>query len=162
MKRFASSVALAALLVPGLTSCKSSMTAPEPVLAAVTNAPTTLTVGSSPVTVNGNAWRDFMPGPGAPAGGSGLMVTASVQTNQATPLPADLTIGSVWVLNGDQLWSTTQVENRRDTPFVQTGVARNGPRWDPGAQVTLVVGVRTGDGPEQFVRAQAVPIGRTD
>jgi len=162
MKGFASSVALAALLVPGLLDCKSTMTAPQPVLAAVSNAPTTLTVGASPVTVNGNAWRDFMPGPGGPAGGSGLMISASVQTALPTPLPADLTIGSVWVLNGDQLWSTTQVENRRDTPFVQTGVARNGPRWDPGAQVTLVVGVKTGTGPEQYVRAEAMPIRRTD
>jgi hypothetical protein len=162
MKPFQSSIAMSALLVAALTGCKSSMTAPNPVPAQVSGAPTSLTVGASSVTLSASLWRDFMPGPGASPDGSGLMVSASVQTAAATPLPDDLTIGSVWVLNGDQLWTTTQVENRRDTPFVQTGVARNGPHWAPGVPVTLVVGVRTGDGPERFVRADAVPIGRTD
>ena len=161
MRRCGSSIATVALLM-GLAGCRSSMTAPDPVPAAVANAPTSLALGTAPVTLSARLWRDFMPGPGASSEGSGLMVLASVTSADAVPLPADLTIGSVWVLNGGQAWNTEQVENRRDSPAVQTGIARNGPRWGPDLRVTVVVGVRVGGGPERYLRADAVPIGRTD
>jgi hypothetical protein len=164
MSRFGSSMAAAALLILGLGGCKSSMTAPSaPALPPrVATAPTVLTVNGVAVTLSASAWRDYMPGPGAPVGGSGLMVSSSVTSADATALPSDLTITSVWVVDGSQVWGTRVVENRRDTPEVQVGVTRDGPHWMTGVPVTVVVGIGVESSFERYLRIDSVPIRRTD
>lgn len=152
---------LAVLAAPG---CMNDQTAPgtRGLPAAVANAPDQLGAGAARMHLSADAWRDFMPGPGAPVGGSGLLVAARLASADSSALVEGLRISSVWAVYGGQAWSSAAVENRRDVPWQITGVVRGGPRWGPGVSVTLVAGVRVGDGPESFVRADAVPIARTD
>ena len=164
MRRFPIPILPAAVWITALAGCADHVTAPGTVdlPPRVANAPTVLTMGGASVTLAASVWRDFMPGPGAPAGGSGLMVSARVTSANATPLPNDLAITSVWVVNGSQVWSTTAVENRRDSPTVQVGAAGDGPRWMTGVPVTVVIGLGIENSFERYLRVDSVPIGRTD
>jgi len=73
------------------------------------------------------------------------------------PLPNDIAIDHVWVLNGKEQWSA---KPESGATGLETAV-RNGPKWGPGIKVDVVVRLKRGK-QTWLLRAAGVDIKRTD
>jgi len=111
-------------------------------------------------TLSANAWRDFQPV--APPDGQPLIVVAKVSPSDMMPLPGDITIDRVWVLNGKKQWSAPPEAETREPAATRLETAvRGGPKWGPGIKVDVVVRLKQGK-QTWLVRAPGVEIKRTD
>lgn len=107
-------------------------------------------------------WRDFMPI--SPPDGRPLAASIRVVAVDGAGFPSDITVDRVWV-HGPGVWETAPAEVRRapdaGTPPSQIEVfANEGPKWDPGIEVDVVVRMRSG-GASYFLRATGLEIRRT-
>jgi hypothetical protein len=104
-------------------------------LAAV---PTTVSVDGVPLVVETSLWRDFQPI--CPPDGYPLIAMVRVRTVGSTPLPANLTAERIALVRGDRAWVARPVRENPgnvDVPFEV--VARNGPKWEPGITVEVIL-----------------------
>jgi hypothetical protein len=105
--------------------------------------------------------RDFMPV--SPPGGRPLMGSIEVVAEDGGVFPQDITVDRIW-LYGPTVWDTAPAEVRRapeaGTPPDQIEViARDGPKWEPGIEVDLVLRLRFGAA-TYFLRLTSVAIER--
>ncbi len=88
-------------------------------------------------------YRDLMPG-GEP-GGSPLFAFVYLTAVDGQAFPDDVDSTRIWVVNGEEVWETTfQNESRpRNSHHINqlTKGTSNGPKWNIGAQVEVVVRV---------------------
>jgi hypothetical protein len=105
--------------------------------------------------MSANAWRDFQPV--APPNGQPLVVVVKVSPSDMMPLPIDIAIDRVWVLNDKEQWSAAPAPGATG---LETAV-RNGPKWGPGIKVDVVVRLKRGK-QTWLLRAAGVDIKRTD
>lgn len=157
---------LLALLLPlALAGCDgaSGPEAETPDPAALRAAPTTATVAGADLTLSAYLWRDFMPGPDAPEDGSGLLGALYVQPAEGAALPAGVRADAVFVVDGDETWAATP-EVAADVDLYNRLALRvsDGPAWDVGRRVDVVVRLRDGGGETHLLRAADQPIHRTD
>lgn len=106
-------------------------------------------------------YRDFMPQ--SPPEGQPLTAHLTVVATGESRFPDGITSAYVWVLNGDEIWSSWM------EPLGDGGVANQrryfaggGPLWDPGLLVDVVVGLRTSPTSVHLVLIRDVKILRTD
>ena len=151
-------LASAALVAAG---CGGSPTAPDSVTpSALLTTPTSVVVEGKTLTLGAALWRDFMPLV-APGDGSSMISVMRVQTEDGSAVPAAITADTVWLVRSTDVWSGIPREERaRDAGASSFEiVARDGPKWDVGAAVDVVVQLRTGGGvvrlrrPNQVVQA---------
>jgi hypothetical protein len=113
-------------------------------------------------TLAASLWRDFMPM--APPDGESLVAVLKVSPSDMMPLPADLAIDHVWVLNGEKQWSVAVGKpsgvGQSPATHVEQSV-RGGPKWGPGIKVDVVARLKQGK-QTWLVRAAGVEIKRTD
>ena len=107
-------------------------------------------------------WRDFMPI--APPDGRPLTGSIRVVADDDGAFPAAITADRVLVY-GPSVWDTAPAEVRRapdaGTPSSQIEVVvRDGPKWDPGTKIDVVVQLRAGSA-TYLVRASGITIERT-
>lgn len=150
----------ALVLVP---ACDEDVSAPDSntpaiTLAQLTSAPETLDLPEQDYHLETYLWRDFMPI--SPPDGKPLIAIARLVGTD--PIPSDLKLVHLWVINGDRVWATRFAEEPAVSGNTIQGVARGGPKWGPGILVDVVVGVRIGSSELRLVRASAQPIQRTD
>jgi hypothetical protein len=129
---------------------------------SVASAPEQVLVVGREYTLAASAWRDFQPV--APPDGQPLIVVAEVSPSDTMPLPSDLAIDRVWVLNGEEQWSAAPEEpgDGGESPAAcLESAVRGGPKWGPGIKVDVVVRLRQGK-QTWLVRAPGVDIKRTD
>jgi hypothetical protein len=113
-------------------------------------------------TLAASLWRDFMPM--APPDGESLVAILKVSSSDLMPLPADLAIDQVWVINGEKQWSVradqpSGADQSQATRLEQS--VRGGPKWGPGIKVDVVA--RLKQGKQTWLLKQAgVTIKRTD
>ena len=153
-----SSIALGFALVTSL-SCAQVLPVTDTTLLS---APTAVTIAGQSVTLEAFLWRDFAP-ISPPDGKPLVAIFRPVLANGATP--PGIRIDEVWVLFGGETWNTVITEERQASPPAQThyeAIARNGPKWGPGVNVTVVVQIRDAQGTPRLLRAADQPIGRTD
>jgi hypothetical protein len=152
-------IALACLL----GACRA---ATEPVVrppsAEVRVAPTQALVAGQRLHLDAYVWRDFMPS--SPPDGRPLIVVARVRPDSGASVGAAVTADSLWVIADGQAWAARATEEQ---PRAATGagfevVARNGPKWEPGTRVDVVVRLRDGAGQAVYVRAADQLIQRTE
>lgn len=93
-------------------------------------------------------------------GGAALVATIEVLERNGQPIPADLKLDYLWVINDSDVWATAFGQEPLPTllPSQIMGIARNGPSWEANIQVDVVVALRQGDGPQQLLRASGQTI----
>ena len=151
-------------IVPGLMmvalSCGTIVAPPTDELL---EAPTTITIDGQSVVLQTFMWRDFQPL--SPPDGKPLVAIFRPVRADNSASPAGVRIDEAWVLFGVESWNPTITEERVASPPAQThyeAVARDGPKWGPGVNVTVIVRIRDAQGNAQLLRAANQPIGRTD
>lgn len=92
------------------------------------------------------------------------MASIRVVAGDGGTFPQDITVDRVW-LYGPTVWDTAPAEVRRapeaGTPPEQIEVvATDGPKWDPGIEVNVVLRLRSGAA-THFLRLTSVTIERT-
>jgi hypothetical protein len=128
---------------------------PPLTVAQLLQAPDTLRVDGATLTAQVSLWRDFM---NQPANGS--LLYASVHLNGAPPDTIPPTAGKVylWVIHGSDVWSATLALGPTDPDGTRIYSASGGPRWGPGIDVDVVIGVRTSPSDVALVLRRNVPI----
>lgn len=92
------------------------------------------------------------------------MASIRVVAEDGRAFPQELTVDRVWIY-GPTVWDTAPAEVRRapeaGTPLDQIEVvARDGPKWEPGIEVDVVLRLRSGTA-ISFLRLTSVAIERT-
>jgi hypothetical protein len=147
-------------------ACDEDVAAPETsqvpamTLAQLASAPETLDLPQQDYRLESDLWRDFMPM--SPEDGRPLIAVARLKSTDQQPIPDDVKLIYLWVVDGDRMWATKFSE-----PPIRSGdtiqrVARDGPKWGPGISVDVVVGVTIGSSELRLVRASDQLIHRTD
>jgi hypothetical protein len=131
-------------LLGGVLSCRGP-TAPEP----FRSAPEQLVVAGLPVSVELDLWRDFTPIPPSTTEGGPLSASVHLAVKGHPQFPSHVREAQVWVLNGDQVWSTElRAQNERPLQIDRLYLmpTAGGPRWGPGVPVDVVISVRDEQG----------------
>jgi hypothetical protein len=111
------------------------------------------------LTLEAEAWRNQMPGPGGPgANDTGLFLVVRLR-REGLALDAGVHADSAWVVNGSETWATGLTEQSRD-PAGGTieASAQGGPRWEPKTRVDVVAEVSDRTGKRARVAARGVEI----
>ena len=76
--------------------------------------------------------------------GPPLIVIARLKTLSGEPLPKEITLDRLWVINGAAVWETgfSDEERPEKKPSVMERIARNGPACRDAASVTAVVEIQ--------------------
>ena len=136
--------------------------AAQPSLKDLSAAPETIQIGGRSLLLKPHLWRDFMPV--SPPDGKPLIALITLKTADNANLPKDINVGSVWLVNGDKLWSPTKKEVRRKNGDSSTMeiVVRDGPKWEPGINVDVIVELLDGQHQSHLIRVANQSIHRTD
>jgi hypothetical protein len=152
-------LAAAAVVFAGCgTACRCC----RPATVAPKDAPELVEIDGREYTLAASMWRDFMPM--APPDGESLVAILKVSPSDMIPLPVDLAIDHVWVLNGQKQWSVPvgQPSGTGQAPATHLEQSiRGGPKWGPGIKVDVVARLKEGK-QTWLVRAAGVEIKRTD
>lgn len=139
-KRYVLFIILLGIIAPitilgfiGLNDSDTS-TVPDEVLSA-----------SEEIMINGRVfnletyiWRDFMPL--SPPGGKPMIIIIRIIPNDSQAFPSDLDTNRLWLINGDDIVSLTFTnETRIKPPNILEKVAREGPKWDVGIKIDVVI-----------------------
>jgi hypothetical protein len=148
---------ISALVV--LPACDDDVSAPDSPLpydvslSQLVSAPEILDLPSQNYHLKADLWRDFMPI--SPPDGKPLI--AVVRLVSDAPIPDDVTLVYLWVVNDGLVWATKFSEEPVRSGNTIQGVARGGPKWGPDISVDVVVAVKFGDR-FRLVRAVQQPI----
>lgn len=101
--------------------------------------------------------RDFMPGPWCPPNGYPLIATIWVTAIDSLEFPAYVAADNLWVVNENDIWET-EFSNETIPPEPNhkhqlEKIARNGPKWDPGIQVDVIVRITDSNDNVYFLKA---------
>jgi hypothetical protein len=154
MSRVSAALAVLAVLF-FVVGCGTACRCCRRTAVAPASAPERVEIGGREYMLEANAWRDFQPV--APPGGQPLVVVVKVSPSDMMPLPSDIAIDRVWVLNGKEQWSA---KPEPGATSLETAV-RNGPKWGPGIKVDVVARLKQGE-KTWLVRAAGVEVKRTD
>lgn len=108
---------------------------------AIQGAPTTATIASTKLILDGTVWRDSMPGADSP----GVLASVTVSTVDKSPMPANLTLSRLFVVRGSEVWLSGLSDEGQWAPKgSMVRMARGGPDWPGQGTVDIVVRM---DGP---------------
>jgi hypothetical protein len=99
-------------------------------------------------TLQADLYRDLMPGP-APTPKRGVGGTIYQRADAQSDLPAGIRADKIWLVSGADVWETvpqplqTFAADRRNHLSLSV---RDGPTWDAGAKVDVVLGFSTSSG----------------
>lgn len=143
-----------------LSGCDSPTTS-SPQRTLLEDAPTQVQVDGHALTLDAYLGRDFMPV--APPDGQPLAAVLRIRTVDGSPFPTGVSADKVSVVYADQVWTApAREENPSQDANVLQVIARNGPRWAPGATVDVIVYLRDAAGREHLLRAPNQRIQRSD
>ena len=149
-----------AVLVAACGGAVGSGSGPSPsVPAEARGALTQVYVDGHSYTLQVDLYRDLMPGP-APTPRRGLGGTIFLRADVESDAPAGLQSVKAWLVKGNDVWEaipfalqTFTVDKRM---HLSLGV-RDGPTWDAGSKVDVILQFATASG-QYFVQRQAVEV----
>lgn len=125
------------------------------------SAPLKLKIDDSQLTMDPYLWRDFMPI--SPPDGQPLAASINISTLDSNQFDPNIIPIKLWVVKSDsEVWQADiSAEGvRRNESFIEFSVA-DGPKWEPGISVEVIVELRKSD-QSYYLRASDVVIHRTD
>lgn len=152
------------LLVVGLLmACdNSSSNAPMPdrSLQSLRAAATQVSVGSTMMTAQVEAWRSYQPIKGDE--GDPMIAVIRLSTASSGGVPGDLGVETVYLMRGDEVVTADAREEQPRGPNATSieFVVRDGPRWTPGDSMDVVVGLTHRGGKTALLRAPRVALAR--
>jgi hypothetical protein len=125
-------------------------------------APESLQIHGMTLSVSVGLSRDFMPS--LPPEGTGLRAYALINGSPPGSFPDSMSDVYVWAIRDSAVWDTTMVFalDNVDGKGTRQYWADGGPRWDTGALVDVVIGVRTSRTEVSLVRFRDVLIQRVE
>ena len=85
-------------------------------------------------------WRDFMPI--SPPDGKDLISINWLVDVDSVAIPSNILLSEQYVINGDSLWTTSYTNELRETqPYLVERISRDGPKWGPNIEVTVIAKV---------------------
>lgn len=133
-----------------------------PPMNTVLSAPSAVEIEGRQYVLETYLWRDFMPI--SPPGGKPLIASIRVSAKDRGAFPSSLEADRLWVIKDEgQVWETELAgEGKQPTGNQLEKVARNGPKWEPGTKVDVVVRLVDRDNRTYLLRAPQQLISRTD
>jgi len=125
-------------------------------------APDSLTLNGYPTIVAPNLWRDFMPT--SPTDGEPLSASATFYPISGPDFSKNVSAAYMWVVKGDEVWHAG-MKSDDPTRYPHNEVvwiAGGGPKWGPGIQVDVIIGLVIENRGLQLVKSTGVTITRTD
>ena len=110
-------------------------------------------------TLQADLYRDLMPGP-APTPKRGVGGTIFLRPDVQSDSPQGMRADKIWLLNGAESWETvpqplqTFAADRRNHLSLSV---RDGPTWDAGSKVDLILEFSTSSG-TYFIQQRGVPV----
>ncbi|HEV7992870.1 MAG TPA: hypothetical protein VGP25_13650 [Gemmatimonadaceae bacterium] len=149
-------------LFAATAGCGADALVAPPPTAELQAAPASIVVEGQTLVLRPELWRDFMPI--TPPNGKPLAAVLRLYAASGTPVTASFHVDAAWVVNGADMWAPSVEENpfARWNPQYYEVVAHDGPKWDPGILVDVVVRVREASGATQLLRAAAQRIQTTN
>ena len=145
----------------GIGGCDADIVAPRALPPSELRAvPTSIALSGRTLVLETYLWRDFSPP--SPPNGVPLIAVLRVRTADGSPIPSSVTADGAWIVLGEDVWATAVAHEQRRDPTASSFavVAREGPKWQPGATVDVIVCLREGDR-HYRLRAASQPIHRT-
>ena len=104
--------------------------------------------------------------PQSPPDGKPLRAAINIVPVNQEYLPAKIDVDKLWIIKGQEVWSATLRSVREDLPSENLikleKMARDGPKWGPGINVTVVVQIIDQRGKPHLLKAADQMIHRTD
>ena len=150
------------LFVLVVFSCKtptSSLTDTPSILSSATKE---VIISDFYYTLSARLWRDFQPI--SPPDGKPLVLVVDIIESNSKNIPSSVVVDSFWVINGDQIWSgLLSTEDHSTAPLNKRRIIiRNGPKWEPGIYVDLVVRLLDRDQNIHWLKEENLLIKRTE
>jgi hypothetical protein len=124
-------------------------------------APTQVLVEGHSLIMETYVGRDFMPI--APPDGQPMVAVLRIRTADGRAFPSGVTAERVSVVQGEAVWTAPTVrEAASQEPGTLEVIAREGPKWQPGSKVDVVVYLRDSASREHLLRAPDQTIQRSD
>ena len=146
------------LLVAGCGGAASSGP-PATVPPEARSAPDRISVDGRSYTLKGDLYRDLMPGP-APTAQRGVGGTIFLRADVASDAPQGMRADKAWLIKGAEFWETApqplQTFAADRVNHLSLSV-RDGPTWDAGARVDVILQFSTASG-TYFVQQRGVQI----
>jgi hypothetical protein len=142
----ASVTAAYSVIVSGLALSASYSDQNSLSLAGLRNAQETYFIGNSLLRLKAYIWRDFMPMAvsedsketrAAVENARGMRASVQLIDENGTALPATLHAETMCIVQGDRVWETNAIEERRDesNSSICDLEIRKGPQWQPRSYV---------------------------
>jgi hypothetical protein len=131
----------------------------------VRNAPESLNDGNSVFRLQAYIYRNFAPlatsqddaGLAAREKHTSMIAIVTLMDEHGMPMPPTLHAEKIWVLQGESVWETSTIEERRNDTRCDF-VVRDGPKWQPRSAVDVIVRLQDGNGKSFLlaIRHQAI------
>ncbi|HEX6371331.1 MAG TPA: hypothetical protein VF006_20600 [Longimicrobium sp.] len=149
------------LVIPLLLAACDQPTTISTLPSHLREAPTQVQVEEHSLIMETYVGRDFMPI--SPPDGKPMVAVLRIRTVDGQPFPSGVTAERVSVVQGDQVWTAPTIkEHDSQEPHTLEVIAREGPKWQPGTKVDVVVYLRDSAGREHLLRAPDQTIQRSD
>ena len=129
-------------------------------LALVKSAPEQISIDDRIYRLETFLWRDFMPI--SPPDGKPLIAVVKVIPNDSLKFPSNIDADRLWVINGQEVWSTSLSQDVTQDETRLEKIARTGPKWGPGIQVDVIIRLVVNQQNTYLLRASNQTIHRTD
>src|SRR5262245_35779661 len=125
-------------------------------------APDTLSLVGYQSVIAADLYRDFMPN--SPPDGRPLTAVVTFSLISASDFSREVKAAYVWVLNGNEVWKAVmEMQDPNRYPHDQVVlIARDGPKWGPGIEVEVILGLTIEGRGLQFVKLPNETIARVD
>lgn len=106
-------------------------------------------------------WRDFQPV--SPVNGKPMIAIFRIAATDQSPLPNELRVERAWVISDNDVWATQPAEEQpRDPRTLIQSVSQNGPKWEPGTLVDVIVEIRDSQNTVHRLQTRQQTVQRTD
>lgn len=141
----------------------SSKKPPKPPKPDLSSAQDTIRIAGVQLVLETYLWRDFMPV--SPPDGKPLRAAVNLIPVNSENLPPNITMDKIWIINGKEIWSDTltytgQKTSGTNIPTLKM-MAQNGPKWEPGSLVKVIVRVKDDQGKIYLLQAKDQEIQKT-
>ena len=121
-----------------------------------------ISIEGTTLELHAHLWRDFMPI--SPPEGKNIISINWLVDVDSVAIPSSIVLSEQYVINGDSPWETSYTnEIRKTQPYLVERVSRDGPKWGPNIEVTVIAKVvDTSTNLEHFLIRENQQILRTD